>query len=90
MLGGVGITSSKTFLFVRESILTWIASFHLGQISLRWHSFINGAWFDIIRLNKLMRNEMRNYIINYDGVSIPRLMYTSVIFIELYILKNRF
>ena len=31
MLGGVGISSSKTFLFVRESILTWIASFHLGQ-----------------------------------------------------------
>ena len=90
MLGDVGITGSKTFLFVRECNLTWIASFHLGQISLRWHSFINGAWFDIIGLNKLMRNEMRDYIINYDGVSIPRLMYTSVIFIELYILRNRF
>ena len=90
MLGGVGIIGSKTFLFVRESKLTWIASFHLGQISLRRHSFINGAWFDIIGLYKLMRNEMLNYIINYDRVSIPRLMYTSVIFKELYILRNRF
>ena len=90
MLGHDDIIGSKIFLFVRESNLTWITSFHLGQISLRWHSFINGAWFDIIGLNKLMCNEMFNYIINYDGVSIPRLMYTSVIFIELYILRNRF